>query len=152
VTSLVVTFSEEVTLGDEAFEVRDAAGYLIGAAVNVTTATVNGQTVATLTFSGDGLDAGSLSDGRYTLTVRADGVTGDDGGVMAADRASGFHRLFGDLTGDALVDADDFVLFANAYLSNPGDGSYDPAADFDGLNGIDADDFVAFANRYLTSI
>lgn len=50
------------------------------------------------------------------------------------------------------MNADGFIPFANAYLSNVGNGAYNTMLDFDQLNGIDADDFIQFANRYLSGL
>lgn len=50
-----------------------------------------------------------------------------------------------------IVDLDDFVEFANAYLSNVGDANYNECADISppgGDGSIDLDDFVTFANQF----
>ncbi len=151
VASLAVSFSEVVTLAAGAFELRDAAGNLLPATITVTTQVVGGRTVATLTFGGAGVVGGSLADGRYTLTVRADHVTGP-GGPMAADYAFAFYRLFGDGTGDGVVDVDDLLAFASAYGSGSGAPGYAWWFDSNADGVIDVDDLLAFADRYGSGI
>ena len=72
-----------------------------------------------LTFAGPEFVGGSLADGSYTLTVRADRVhdrwgrelDGDGDGSAGGDRADGFFRLFGDSDGDGDVDLRDLGRF-----------------------------------------
>jgi Calx-beta domain/SdrD B-like domain len=151
VTSLAVTFSEVVTLAPGAFELRDAAGNLVPATITVTTQVVGGHTLAVLTFGGTGVLGGSLADGRYTLTVRADRVT-TAAGPMAADYVFAFYRLFGDGTGDGVVDVDDLLAFASAYGTGSGGPGYLWYFDYNADGVIDVDDLLAFADRYGTGI
>jgi FG-GAP-like repeat len=151
VNSLAVTFSEVVTLSAGAFELRDAAGNLVPATITVTTQVVGGHTVATLTFSGTVIIGGSLADGRYTLTVRADKVT-TAAGTMAADYVFGFYRLFGDGNGDGVVDVDDLLAFAAAYGTGSGAPGYLWYFDSNGDGVIDVDDLLAFADRYGSGV
>src|SRR5262249_48622533 len=72
VRSITVTFSTQVTLQDGAFQLVRDDGTVI--TPDVAVALVNGKTVATLTFSGPDVIGGSLADGRYTLTLRADRI------------------------------------------------------------------------------
>src|SRR5262249_38996136 len=110
VNSLTVTFNRVVTLDPRAFEVRRQGGSPVG--LNITTAVVDGRTVAALTFTGADIIGGSLADGHYTLTVRADRVhdswgrelDGDGNGLPGGDRVDAFFRLFGDSDGDGDVD------------------------------------------------
>ena len=69
VNSLVITFSELVTIDSGAFEVIERE---TGAIVDVSLSyeDVGKQTIATLTFSGDLTASGSLVDGNYQLTIR----------------------------------------------------------------------------------
>jgi hypothetical protein len=66
---LTVTFSSQVTLADGALEVQDSAGNDVS--LSVSTALVNGRTVATVTFTGDNLVGGALPKGSYTLTAHS---------------------------------------------------------------------------------
>jgi hypothetical protein len=94
-----------------------------GSLVYVNVAVVNGRTVAVLTFAGPDVVAGSLADGSYVLTVRADRVhdrwgrelDGDGDGSAGGDRVDGFVRLFGDADGDGDVDWLDRDRFRAAF-------------------------------------
>jgi hypothetical protein len=73
--SLTVTFSAQVALSDGALEVQDQAGNDV--AFSVSTALVNGRTVATVTFRG------ALPTGAYTLTVHSALVHDGQGQALA---------------------------------------------------------------------
>ena len=110
VNSVTVTFDGEVTLDPGAFEVTRQDGSQV--ALSVAASVVNGKTVAVLTFTGSDVVAGSLADGRYTLTVRGDLVhdrwgrqlDGDGDGSAGGNLSDSFFRLFGDSDGDGDVD------------------------------------------------
>jgi hypothetical protein len=72
VNSLTVTFNGAVVLDPAAIELRRQDGSLVAARVGV--ALLGGRTEAVLTFVGTEFVGGSLADGSYTLTVRADRV------------------------------------------------------------------------------
>jgi hypothetical protein len=110
-----------------------------------------------LLFAGPGLDAGSLPDGRFTLTLFAasllgdgldgngDGVGGDDF-VLVGSPANGLFRLFGDASGNGQVDASDFLAFRLAFLTA------DPVFDADADGRVTAADFLRFRARYLAEV
>src|SRR5581483_1102325 len=79
VTSVTVTFSTQVDLGPGAFTlaqtVSGRSSDVTGLVQVATALTADGRTVATLTFAGAWTVAGSLGDGRYTLTIHSDRVT-----------------------------------------------------------------------------
>ncbi|HEV7298355.1 MAG TPA: glycosyl hydrolase [Tepidisphaeraceae bacterium] len=91
-----------------------------------------------LTFSDASHIGGSLPDGVYDLRIGTTGATYT------------FHRLFGDVDGNARVDGSDFVAFRAAY--GTGVAGYNPAFDYNGDGLIDGTDFVAFRARYGTGI
>ncbi|MBX7105069.1 MAG: hypothetical protein K1X57_13370 [Gemmataceae bacterium] len=107
-----------------------------------------------LTFSGAGTTAGSLNDGRYTLTVLAAQVVNAGGAQLDGDLSGdpggnyGFnvHRLFGDADGDATVTSADFLAFRLAFLSAS------PVFDLDGDGQVGANDLLAFRLRFLQSV
>jgi hypothetical protein len=109
-----------------------------------------------LTFSGPDIIGGSLADGGYTLTVRADQVhdrwgrelDGDGNGTAGGDRADGFHRLFGDSDGDGDVDGLDRDLFRSAFKTSVGDAGYLWYFDFDGEGDVDGRDNGQFNRRF----
>jgi hypothetical protein len=158
VTSLNVTFSELVTIDSGAFDVLGkGTGQLV--AVAFTTLVQNGQTIATLTFSGDQTDYTSLKDGEYQLTVYGSKVhdsdtgtnlDGDNNGTFGGDRVFGaaaidkFFRKFGDSNGDRAVDAGDYARFKMS-LGNP--AQYKWYLDFNGDGNVDAGDLARFKMR-----
>jgi hypothetical protein len=154
VNSLTVTFDEPVTLAPGAFEVSRQDGGPVGLAV--TASEVNGRTVAVLTFAGPGVVGGSLADGAYTLTVRADRVhdrfgrrlDGDGDGLAGGDRADAFSRLFGDTDGDGDVDGADRDRFRAAYGAAAGEPGYLWYLDFAGDGDVDGRDNGEFGRRF----
>ena len=56
--------------------------------------------------------------------------------------------LAGDFDGDNDVDFDDYVAFASAFGSRPGETKWDPKFDLDRDGRVDFDDFAAFARSF----
>jgi hypothetical protein len=149
VTSLAVTFSTQVTLASGAFVLTPQAG---GASVplSVSTALVNGVTVATLTFPG--ASGGSLADGNWVLRTVAGAVQNSSGTAMAADRTDAFYRLFGDANGDRAVDNADFFLFRPSFGTSAGQPGYLAYFDANGDGVVDNLDFFQFRSRFGTNL
>jgi hypothetical protein len=159
VTSLTVTFTGAVTVGDGAFEIRHRDGHLVG--VRVATSVVEGRTVAVLTFAGDGVVGGSLADGWYALTIRTDRIhdgfgqqlDGDGDGIAGGDHAVEFFRLYGDTDGDGDVDNLDLFRVRGAYGRSAAQDGYlwylDSDAD-DTIGGTDLDEFLKRWGTRLT--
>src|SRR6266516_6528498 len=126
VNSLTVTFGGAAILDPGAIELRRQDGSLVDARVSVSL--LGGKTVAVLTFAGPEFVGGSLADGSYTLTVRADRVhdrwgrelDGDGNGSAGGDQVDGFFRLFGDTDGDRDVDEQDRDAFRSAFQTKGG--------------------------------
>jgi predicted outer membrane repeat protein len=158
VTSLTVTFSGTVQFASaavNAFDLRRADGTSIAISPSVSVNT--GRTVVTLAFTGAGLEAGSLTDGNYTLTVfggaAQSGPTGplldaDGDGLPCGDRAFQFHPLFGDVNGDKAVNGFDLTAFRSAFGAVMGDASYNVSFDFNGDGAINGLDLTAFRSRF----
>ncbi len=119
-------------------------------------ASVVGNAVS-LTFNpGTTVEFGSLTDGRYTLTVLAgqvnggnfdgngDGTDGDDY-ILTGAPANGLFRLYGDITGDSSVNASDFIQFRLGF------GGVNDALDFDVDGAVSANDFIQFRLRFGAS-
>jgi hypothetical protein len=124
VTSLTVTFSSQVSLGQGALEVRRQDGTRVP--IRVSTSVVGGKTVAVLTFTGDDVVAGSLPDGSYELTVHHALVHDGSGQALAQDAGLSFFRLAGDIDGDGDLDDQDLQAAAPTVSSvrlNEGDTS-----------------------------
>ena len=146
VTSLTVTFDRVVTfVGDPsaAFSLVKRGGGMVG--LSVSTAVVNGVTVATLTFTGPLTQFGSLADGNYILMVSSGQITD---GLADGDYFATVFRLFGDANGDGVVNIADLSLFRTVY----GAATTDRTFDFDGDGVISAADLAAFTARFGSSV
>jgi hypothetical protein len=187
VRSIAVTFSGPVSFAGgnanakAAFElVHVQTGNNVDLAATVSTNAL-GQTVVTLTFSGNETDpvssqngaAASLADGRYQLTVLGSAVTdtafgwaldGDADGVPTGNYVSpadayqgnGLHlyRLFADVNGDGVVDPTDlnaFRLAFNTNNQNPGSG-YLAYLDANNDGAIDPTDLNQFRIRFNANV
>jgi hypothetical protein len=158
VTKLTVTFGGAVVLDPGAIEVRRQDGSLVDARVRISL--VGGKTVAVLTFAGPDILGGSLADGNYTLTVRADRVhdrwgralDGDADGAAGGDRADAFFRLYGDSDGDRDVDLHDLWRFLGTLGRRPGDPGYLSSFDFNGDDRVGLIDLAALARRLGTHL
>ena len=166
ITELTVTFDTIVDAPASAFEITNLG--LVGSPASdpvtsliVNTATVAGQTVATITFGDDGTGAGStvderlttnsLANGIYELVISGTGITLPGGGTpMGADEVFGgdpavdnFFRIYGNVSGDGNVNFGDFATdFLPAFGSMPGDAGYQDELDFDGNDNINFGDFA----------
>lgn len=138
----------------------------VGTAVNISSSTGNtpividevlglpGQTTLRIRFPEPGGGFGSIANGRYTLRIFSAFVTdlnnqlldGDFSGQAGGDFVQQFHRLFGDINGDARVDSVDFLAFRIALLSPA------PEFDFDANGIVNAADFLRFRIQFLTSV
>src|SRR5262249_10939152 len=117
---------------------------------------VGGKTVAVITFAGPEFVGGSLADGTYTLSVRADRVhdrwgrelDGDGDGSAGGDRTDGFRRLFGDSDGDGDVGGLDRDRLRAACGTVTGETGYLWYFDFDGDGDVDGRDNGEFNRRF----
>jgi hypothetical protein len=157
VDSLTVAFDDRVVFDAPLSEVfrlkRNSDAAIVQLSVEISE-NASGTT-AYLTFVGGPVNHGSLADGRYTFTILAsgvstaagkldgngDGVDGDDF-ILTSTGNSGVFRLFGDVDGDADVDATDFGVFRTAFGTNLG------PVDFDRDGDVDATDFGQFRLRF----
>jgi ELWxxDGT repeat protein len=85
VHSITVHFSEAVTLGDGAFSLVPQDGRAI--TLIVSTAEVDGNTVATITFSAKDVINGALPDEAYTFTIHGDRIHDSLGLALGHDFA-----------------------------------------------------------------
>jgi hypothetical protein len=179
VRSLTVTFSGPVTFAGSdaaAFQLQHLTDNTnVGLAAAVST-DAQGRTVVTLTFSGSETDSvsasnggvASLSDGRYSLTilssqVSANGVALAGGGlngnyVSPTDTLGGgagqlhLYRLFGDGTGDGVVDQQDLGLFRGAFNSGTGNPLYLAFLDANNDGFVDQQDLGQFRSRFNLNV
>jgi hypothetical protein len=164
VTTLSVTFDTVVTFASTAgaaFTLTRVGGGAV--TFTATAATVGTGTVVTLNaFTGAETNAGSLNDGRYTLTALASQITAGgqqldgNGDGTAGDNftlaPTALHRLYGDATGDARVDNADFFQFRTTFGVGTGNTAYLAFLDYDGNGLVDNVDFFQFRIRFGTSI
>ena len=113
-----------------------------------------------------------MADGRYQLIVNGAAVTdaslgwtldGDGNGVPGGNYVTpaepgpstgGLHlyRLFGDATGDGLVDLNDLAAFRGAFNAASGSAGYLAYLDADNSGTIDLPDLAEFRNRFNHSV
>jgi hypothetical protein len=156
VNSGTVTFSGAVTLDPGAIELRRQDGTPVDAQVSISL--VGGKTVAVLTFAGTQFVGGSLADGSYSLTVRADRardrwgreLDGDGNGSVGGDRVDGFFRLFGDTDGDRDVDHADLDLMLSSFGKSRDDAGFLWFLDYDGGGDVNGLDMAQFNQRRRT--
>ncbi len=165
--SVVVSFDSIVTLGTTPFELVQRGP--TGGLVDLTSLIDNssGSSVVTLTFSGSFAEAsGSLADGNYQLTVFGSDVQtlaggafdGDQNGTPGGDLVFGassddnFYRLFGDGTGDRIVNVFDLLALRQAYLSEDGDSEFNASFDSNNDGSINVFDLLRFRQNYLESL
>jgi glucose/arabinose dehydrogenase len=168
VTSVTVTFNEAVTFAGpvaDAFALARIGGGAVGS-FTAAAAVVNGITVVTLAnFAGAEAQFGSLADGRYSVTVRADQVSsggqpldgngdglGGDDYALNGSVANGLYRLYGDANGDGTVNAADFGPFRGAFGSSVGQSAYLDYLDLNGDGVINAFDFAQFRTRFGSGV
>jgi hypothetical protein len=102
--------------------------------------------VWTVTFSGNGVNAGtnSIGDGEYELVLS--GVPG------MASNTYDFFRLLGDMDGNGTVNTSDFATLISTFLRATNDPLYLGADDFDGDQTIGTTDFAQFTQNFLKSV
>jgi hypothetical protein len=153
-------------------------GGIVGLVASVSTDT-QGRTVVTLTFQPGGTTdpvsilnngAASLADGKYRLDIVSASVTGTGGLALdgdangtaggdyhsAADTAPGvgpgLYRLFGDATGDGVVDLADLSVLRGTFNATPGNPAYLAYLDADNSGAVDLSDLSQFRSRFNVSL
>jgi len=164
VTQLSVTFSAVVTFASTpgaAFTLTRSGGGSVS--FTAMAATVGGVTVVTLNaFTGAEANAGSLNDGRYTLTALANQITvggqqldGNGDGTPGDNFVLGptaLFRLYGDITGNGSVDNADFFQFRTTFGLPSGNPAFLAGFDYNGDGIVDNADFFQFRTRFGTSL
>lgn len=144
VNGATYAFSSAVTLGSNAFRLTrrsDSATF----AVTATNPSGDGTTY-TLAFGG--LTAGSLPDGVYDLVLDAAAVTDPAGQHLAANHTLKFHRLFGDVDGNRVVNMVDYTRLRVTLARSTGDPLYNGVFDYDGNGTITVTDLAQFRRRF----
>jgi hypothetical protein len=150
---VTVKFNGALLLDPGAIELRRQDGSLVNARIAVSL--VGGKTEAVLTFAGAEFAGGSLADGSYTLTIRANQVhdflgrelDGDDDGSAGGNRVDDFFRLFGDTDGDGDVDDTDFDAMLSSFHKSRGDAGFLWYLDYESDGDVDGLDMAQFNQR-----
>lgn len=157
VTKLTTTFTDEPTFPEgfaAAFQLqRIGPGNPTGPVVLAFSQ--NGNAV-TMSFDDPVYAPGStksLIDGRYVLTLVASKIMGggmlfdgDDNGIPGGDGLLEFHRLFGDIDGNAAINSIDFAAFRTVFGTNGW------LFDISGDGVVGSEDFAEFRKRFGISI
>ena len=151
VATVNLTFNQPITLASGALSLVRRGGS--GISLNATpSADLKSYT---LTFSGTGVSAGSLSDGIYDFLADVSRLRDAFGVVPIGTRtnqngALAFHRLFGDSDGDKDVDSIDSLRFRSSQGSLAGQSGYLGYFDIDADGDIDSIDSLHFRSRQGT--
>jgi hypothetical protein len=169
VTDLAVTFDSQVTFASSPGVAFTLTRVSDGAPVNFTATAivVGGVSVVVLdNFTGPATQFGSLADGRYTLTALASQISaggaalaggGPNGNYVSPTDTFGgtglrLYRLFGDASGDGVVDATDLGLFRSTFNANNSQANYLGYLDADNSGAIDASDLSQFRTRFNENV
>jgi hypothetical protein len=158
IDQLTVNFNEPVTVHpDSAFTlIRNGSE-----AVPVHVTWNADFTKATLTFDTTEANGASLANGSYQLMVNGDQLIGPDGqavDVNGDNMAGGvltetFHRLYGDVNGDGVVDATDLTGLRSVFGATITDPNSAAAAfDANGDGVIDASDLEVFRANFGAAV
>ncbi|KAA1258981.1 Bifunctional hemolysin/adenylate cyclase precursor [Rubripirellula obstinata] len=160
-----VVIDGEVQLSPGAFKVERIGASAGTVETVVSSRTVDGDTVVTITFvnESDPGESVSLVDGNYRLLIDAttlrrdgnrvqldgdgDGNTGDDFvfGEIASD---GFFSLYADTDGDGRVGLSDFATFRSAFGTSDRDAGFLDYLDANSDGTIGLADFAAFRSSF----
>ena len=145
VDTLTVVFPDAVTLASGAITLANSSG---SESISYSNPTGDGKTWL-ITFTGSDVLGGSLPDGVYDLTVHSANVSGYS---MSADLTWAFHRLFGDIGGQGIVNNSDLTMMRSAFLTGAGQPAFDPAFDYAGTGFINNSDVRQFNARFLHTL
>jgi autotransporter-associated beta strand protein len=144
VESIVYSFSSAVSLtaGNFTLGAFPGGGTTFAPTVNVSGSA--GNTVWTVTFSGDGVNSAthSIGDGEYRLELN----------VGSVSNTYDFFRLLGDLDGNGKTDFSDFQSFNTSFNRLTTDPLYVGAADFDFSHTVEFSDFQIFNTNFNKSL
>ncbi len=88
-----------------------------------------------------------LRSNHQAYDGNGDGIAGGDY-VLGAQQADKFFALFGDTSGDGLVDVTEFGQFRTSFGKQSTDVGYNPLFDFDNDSVVGIADFGQFRNRF----
>ena len=152
VDSLTVVFNEPVTLASNAITLN-LLSQTGGASTPITLFNLNspdGGTTWVLTFTDPSYIGSSLPDGAYALDVTASGVSSQGLTMTGSNPSYTFWRLYGDFTGQGVVNGTDFGILATLFGTQTNSSNW--YVDYNGDGVINGTDFKALASRFGTSI
>jgi hypothetical protein len=145
ITSLTVSFGSPVILGTNALTLtrRNIDGTSTSIAFSQSNPTGDGRTFQ-LTFGGS-----SLADGVYDLVIHG-ALASDTYGqtLLGNDQTTTFHRLFGDINNDKIVDGADLGAFATVFGQQSTADGFPWWFDVNSDGIIDGADLGAFATQF----
>lgn len=164
VDSIEFTFSEPVNCGAGAFSINlDCNAEVNGTPTTVGTlptlgwAAVNPNADGSssqwaVTFSGNGVEAGSIANGIYDITANGYAITSDaNPAVQAQGQGYLFWRLYGDYYGTGTVGFPDELLLSQDYGDTSSSPTYLVYMDIDGSGTIGFPDLLGLGQDYNTS-
>jgi hypothetical protein len=89
---------------------------------------------------------GSLDDGIYSVAVNPSNVTGAT--LTGANVSTTFHRLYGDIDGNGIVNSADYFKFKAAFGSSTGQANFNADFDVDGNGKINSSDYFKFKANF----
>ncbi|MSU19846.1 MAG: PKD domain-containing protein [Pedosphaera sp.] len=159
VKSVEIVFSEDVSAS---LKVQDLVirNLTTGADVPAADMVLNYDKAANrATWTFPALTGGSLADGNYRATLRADGIfdaASNPVAVFAADpqRSNSFEffRYYGDLDADRDVDALDLYSFSRAIRKRAGELGFVASLDFNSDGEVGDADLASYRKHYLTRL
>jgi Bacterial Ig-like domain (group 3)/Dockerin type I domain len=159
VNDIVYTFSEAVNItaanvDPNVFAIAVASGWS-GTVPTLSWAPVagSGNTQWAVSFSGNGVNSGSIANGAYTITVNhplaitavSDSQALSLAGSGIGSAAQSFYRLYGDINGDEVVNAIDNLKFKQALTT------YNAAFDVNNDGLVNASDNIQFKNDLVVN-
>jgi fibronectin type 3 domain-containing protein len=147
VTSLTLAFSQPVTIDPAGVSLVVPDGQP-GTVPTLGLQTTDGGLTYTVTFSGNGVIGGSIADGVYQLNVAPGAITNPIGLSPATGISLGFVRLFGDISGNGIVNNADLFQLRSAYATSAGDAAYLPGFDYNSNGIINNADLFQIRSRY----
>ena len=126
IKTISAEFSEDVTVTSDALSITGQSH----GSIDLTSAVFDYNS---LTYTTTWTLPQSLPDDQYTATLDAGKITdsaaknldGNGDGLGGDNATFEFHRLFGDTTGNAVVDTSDLALLTSRWLDTPADTGLD---------------------------
>jgi hypothetical protein len=145
VESIVYSFSSAISLNASNFTISGYQGTPSSLMPTLNVAGSNGNTVWTVTFSGNNVNNSthSIGDGEYQIVL---------GGTGLVSNTYDFFRLLGDMNGDGQITIGDFNTMVGTFLRATNDPAYLGADDLDGSGQIQIGDINSLIGNFLKTL